>query len=315
MDRRQFLQRTVGSIAGSTVAAMLDAAPPKSRAERFRIGAQTNVFGVPIKEYDHLLQILETMARLGYQGFETNYLSLSSQATRAAECRRAFESRGIRYIGPHTFATLYDRKKAAADIEQIRKIIQYSAEMGALFLVHSGAASSAVEGLTDVPQPGQKINVDAVRIKIEGLNRLGRICREAGMKFTYHNHWQEFMQEPSEMSFLLAETDPKLVWFTFDMGHAQGYPPGPAVFSAQNYRRIVMYQIRDVKTGAPGEKDIQTALGAGQVDLKGVLAPLLNSDWEGWLEAEESNNYPNAVEHPERQLREWRTYVKKLTSV
>lgn len=304
MNRRKFLRMSSG-VPALCSSARWAAASNDDRKQRLLIGAQTNVYGVPIRDYDQLLRILDTLARLDYHGFETNYLSLAPQAANARACRRAFESRHVTFIGPHSSAALYDRARAVDEIEDLRKIIGYSAEMGATQFVLSGSK---------LPYDGRPVNMDERHNKADGLNRIGRACAEAGLKLAYHNHWGEFLQQPDEMSFLLSQTDPKLVWFSMNIGHMQGYAD-PVAFSDENFRRMANYHLRDVKRGETGKKNIQTAEGEGEVDFKAILAPLLNSNWKGWLIVEEEGNYPNPAEHPEALLRHARAYVKQITSV
>lgn len=261
---------------------------------------------MPIRDFDSLLKILDFLAGLGFQGFETNYRSLESQAGGAADCRRAFESRHVRFVAPHCSADLYKREKSGAEIESLRRIAAYSGEMGAICLILSGGA---------LPHRDGKLEAAAVHTKIEGLNRLGRLCQEEGLKLCYHNEEEEFQDEPSEMSFLLRETDPKLVWLAYDVGNAYGFGPDAGTFSAQNLRRIAIYHLKDVKRDA-ARNVIPADLGAGLIDLGTVVAPLLESNWEGWLIVErESGSYPEPAEHPEKLLCQSREYLRQLVGI
>jgi sugar phosphate isomerase/epimerase len=271
---------------------------------RLRIGAQTNAWGVPIKPYSRLLEIAETLVRLGYQGFETNFASVSSQVGRAADCRRDFESRHIQFIAPHTDGFFYDQGKQANELAKIERLAGPSAQMGASYLIVSGE---------DLPHPDGKLNLDLVRIKAEALDRLGAAVKKEGLRLCYHNHQSEFLDNPSEMSYLLSETDPGNVRLCLDVGHCFGLID-PAEFSAAHFRRIAIYHLKD-ETHALGGKIVYTEPGEGKIDLKGIIAPLLNSDWEGWLEIEEEPNYPKPLANPELVLQEWRQYLKELVGV
>ncbi len=308
LHRRQFLGNSLSLMAAS-LAPGVALAVARSRADRLHIGAQTNAWGVPIKNYDQLLRILENLVQLGYQGFETNFLALESHAGEAARCRRDFESRKIRFVAPHCpFTKLYDKATINEELEKIRRIARYSAEMGASFLILS---------FDPIPHQNRKLDVDRVRTKGEALNKVGRICNELGLKFCYHNEDQEFQDEPSEMSFLLSETDSKLVWLNYDVGNAYGFGPDAGTFSAQHFRRIIIYHIKDVVPDSKGNL-IPTDLGAGKIDLKAVVAPLLDSNWEGWLvverEAPESQ-YGAPVGRPEEEIRQSRAYLKQIVGV
>jgi inosose dehydratase len=303
VNRRDFLKK------GSTALALLvapgaEAKAPLSRAQRLHIGAQTNAFGVPIKSYPALLQILDTLARLNYTGFETSLLSLQPDFAKAAACRKDFESRHVRLIDLYCGARLFDKEKVPREIERLRRIAGYIAQMG---------GRRQVVGSSGFPRPGGRLDVNAMHVWTGALNRLGAEVKAEGVSLCYHNHQQEFEGHPNPMSFLLRDTDPKLVWLNFDVGHAVGLV-SPAAFSAQHFRRIAIYHLKDVKL-EPSGKVVYTPFGAGQVNLKGVVAPLLSSDWEGWLEVEEERNYPRPTPHPVQTLRSDREYLRKITGV
>src|SRR5262249_55605373 len=155
----------------------------------------------------------------------------------ARECRRAFEARRVPYLGPHFGADLFDSQKMEAEIETIRRVAAYSAEMGATHFMISGRRLPKREG---------KLDPVALQTKTRALDRAGRACRDSGLRLCYHNHRQEFEDEPPEMSFLVAQTDSALVWFNYDVGNP--YVPGfdPAAFSARHSSRIAVYHIKDV---------------------------------------------------------------------
>jgi len=301
--RRQFL-KTLTAAAGVCLMSNSSRARGAELSQRLRMGAQTNAWGVPIKDYNRLLEIAQTLAHMGYQGFEANFASLSSQVDRAAECRRDFESRHIRFIAPHIGGVFYDKDKQADEFANIERMAGYSAQMGASHIIVSGR---------QLPHPDGKLDLGAVRIKAEALDRLGAAVKKDGLRLCYHNHQPEFRDNPSEMSYLLSETDPGNVWLCLDVGHCFGLID-PAEFSAAHFKRIAIYHLRD-ETHALEGAIVYTEPGEGKIDLKGIIAPLLTSDWEGWLEIEEEQNYPKPLANPELVMQKWRQYLKELTGV
>jgi sugar phosphate isomerase/epimerase len=275
-----------------------------SLSQRLHMGAQTDAWGVPIKDYNRLLEIAETLVRLGYTGFETNVASLSPEAGRAADCRRDFASRHIQLIALHTGGDFYDKDKWPSELANFESIAGFSAQMGARHLMVSGK---------EVPHPGGKLDLDAVHTKAASLDRLGAAVRKEGLRLCYHNHEAEFRDEPSEMSYLLAETDPGRVWLCLDAGHCYGFED-PAEFTAAHFRRIAIFHLRDETRSASG-KVVYADPGKGAINLKGIVAPLIKSDWEGWLEIEEEEYYPKPMPDPDQAMGEWREYLKHLTGV
>lgn len=303
IDRRKFIANSSLALGAGLLGGAIFAAA--SRSKRIRIGAQTNTYGVPIKTYDHLLEILDELHAIGYQAFETSDGSLDPLADRAAECRKGFESHHVPLLAPHVGAKLWDRQTAPAEIEKLRKIATYTAQMGGTHMILSGSRYPRVEGKPDL---------DKVHIINEGLNAVGKMCKEQGLKFCYHNHVQEFQDDPPQMDYILKETDPKLVWLNFDIGNPYPTMAHPETFSKEHYKRIAVYHMKDVDENAGG-KQVGTDFGAGKLDLKAVVQPILNSDWEGWLVVEREGAYPKPAEHPEVLLKQCREYLKQITSV
>jgi inosose dehydratase len=176
--------------------------------------------------------------------------------------------------------------------------------MGASYLIVSGK---------EVPHRDGKLDLDAVRTKAEALSRLGAAVKRDGLRLCYHNHEAEFRDNPSEMSYLLSQTDPGNVWLCLDVGHCYGFTD-PAEFTAAHYQRIAIFHLRDETRSASG-KVIYTEPGNGGINLKGIVAPLLNSNWEGWLEIEEEQYYPKPMPNPEAAMQTWRQYLRGLTGV
>ncbi len=288
-------------------AAQWTCAAKPSRAERLSIGAQTNTFGVPIEGYDHLLSILDTLAGLGYQGFETNQRSLAPYADRAAELRKAFEAHHVPLIAPHSGGRLglLSKDETVTELERLHQIAGWAAQMGAKYMIFSGAKLSEKDG---------KLDLEQVHQRMDGLNRLGQICRQEGLQLCYHNEIQDFANQPPEMSFLLHETDAHLVRLCLDVGNGLGHGEDPGPFSAQHYKRIAMYHLKDVKLDEKGTR-VPTDLGAGSIDLRAVVAPLLKSDWRGWITVERESNYPHSAENPEQLLKQCREYVRQIVGV
>ncbi len=304
MNRRQVLESAAALLGGALAHSSTAWAMPIPRANRIHMGAQTNIFGVPIKDYDALMKILDTLARLDYTGFETNAASLKSRFDQAAQCRRDFEARHMHLVALHNGATLYPKEKIPTDIEALRPVAAASAEMGAKHMIISDGR---------LPRTDGKLDVDAVHVWTEGMNSLGQAMKVEGVQLCYHNHQIEFQDNPSMMSYLLNDTDPKLVMLNFDVGHATGWIDA-AAFSREHFRRIAIFHIKDEKVEAD-KKRVYTPLGEGQTNLPGIFAPLLNSDWEGWLEIEEEETYPKPAADPEAILSRDRAYLKKVTDV
>ena len=79
-------------------------------------------------------------------------------------------------------------------------------------------AASKAMGAKDVIVNVEFITEDEARKAAETANELGRVCREEGMMFCYHNHFHEWRKYSDKyvMDVFLEETDPSLVGIEFD---------------------------------------------------------------------------------------------------
>jgi sugar phosphate isomerase/epimerase len=306
VNRRHFIQRSNSAMLAGLIPQLADSAL-LSRKQRIHIGAQTNAFGVPIKPFGRLLEVIAILSSLGYEGFETAVASLEAGALQPARWGKEFEARHIRLIAAHCGGPLYDKALAGRTIEKTRRIANYTVMMGASFLVFTSPRLRHVNG---------KLDLTSVRNTAEGLNRVGELVQKEGLKLCFHNEWSEFVDHPSEESFILNDTDPRLVWLCFDIGNPYGHVPGwnPAAFSREHFRRIATYHLKDAVVNAEG-KLVTVPFGGGRINLKGVVAPLLRSNWEGWLTVEEEGIWPHGTKHPERVLRQSREYLRRTTGV
>lgn len=263
-------------------------------------------WGVPVRPYFHLLEVTEILARMGVQGFETNYRSLEKSARTAAQCRQDFADRHINLIAPHCDSRLFNPSKLEMEIDHLREIAESCKAMGASHFITSGEK---------LPQKRGQPEASALATKIAALNRLGGICHNIGLTYCYHNHAQEFQGAHTEMDAILKDTDPKLVWLNYDVAEPYGYGPSAAEFSAAHFQRIAIYHIKNVKRSKDG-KLVPAELGAGLVDIRAVVAPLLASNWEGWLTLErETGYYPRPAPHPAMLVRQYRDALRQMTGV
>jgi sugar phosphate isomerase/epimerase len=117
--------------------------------------------------------------------------------------------------------------------------------------------------------------------KIEALQGAGTCARNLGLGFAYHNHWGEFQSKVGEIDALYGRTDPGLVSFLLDAGHAYRGGANVPEFLEKHSRRIVGIHFRDVKSGR------QVPLGEGTFPLAEVAATLRTLQWSGWAINEE----------------------------
>jgi sugar phosphate isomerase/epimerase len=243
-----------------------------------KFGVQLNAFPIDPKRFETFEATLEQVKQIGYQGFEAGFRNLSEQFASPEMARRSIEQTGLTFFGIHIFFpdNLYDQTTRIAAPSVYEPVARGGAALGAKHLILSGAPAE---------------NTNQLKAKIDALNAAGKYALGAGLTAAYHNHWWEFeskigksgIGEPrkTEIEALYTQTDPGLVHFVLDAGHAyHGGADVPAFIRAHS-QRIVGFHLRDFKDGQYVE------LGTGDFPLRQVADTIIRIGWKGWVENEE----------------------------
>lgn len=267
-SRRQLLQG-MGVLAAGGVLSSL--ASPWLRADvplGIHFGVQLNAFPIDPSRFQTFIDVLGQIKEIGYQGFESSFRNLSPQFAEPAAARRSIEQTGLTFFGIHIFFPnpQYDPATRIAAPSVYEPVARGGAALGAKHLILSGAPCEDREQL---------------KRKIEALNTAGRFARTAGIAAAYHNHWWEFRSSIGEIEALYTQTDPELVHFVLDAGHAyHGGADVPAFIRAHS-KRIIGFHLRDFRNGDYVE------LGTGTFPLREVASTIIQIGWKGWVENEE----------------------------
>jgi sugar phosphate isomerase/epimerase len=260
-----------------TVAVSGFLSPPGSRslsaqevraAAGIRFGVQLNAFPIDPENFQSFLDALGQVKQIGYQGFESSFRNVSKQFARPEPARRSIEQIGLTFFGIHIFFSndKYDQKAHVAAPSVYEPVARGGAALGAKHLILSGAPAE---------------NADQLKAKIEGLNAAGRFAQSAGITAAYHNHWWEFESKVGEIEALYTQTDPALVSFVLDAGHAYHGGADVPAFIRAHAKRIVGFHLRDYRNGR------LVTLGTGTFPLAKVAATIKQIGWRGWVENEE----------------------------
>jgi sugar phosphate isomerase/epimerase len=264
LSRRRFLATLPAALAGARLAR---AEGPADSRPRVRVGCQANAFPLKADDFPGLLAAARKMRDLGYEGFECNLRFVQGEFGRVDQARRQIADTGMQFIGPHMNMGLARDPAFPRWVESIQAL-------GASCIFMSGEGG-AVKGS---PMPANE-----VRRKAETLNGIGRLVRPAGLVLAYHNHNPEFAFHNAEIDGLAEDSDPNLLHFLIDAGHAHLGGGDPAAFLRRYPKRIFGFHI---KTYAGGEKH-QVPLGKGDWGFEDLAAAIQATGWSGWVETEE----------------------------
>lgn len=171
-----------------------------------------------------------------------------------AAFKAELDQRGLVPIGSHF---PYERLR-----DDIEGVIREAKELGLLYV---GCAWIGHKAPFDEPQCRAAAGV---------FNRAGKALAAQGMKFYYHNHGYEFYPHGQGTLFdlLVAETDPRYVFFQMDVLWTVFPGQNPAKLLEKYPDRWLLLHLKDLKKGVPtgslaGHTELtnDVALGTGQV--------------------------------------------------
>ncbi|MEI6669611.1 MAG: sugar phosphate isomerase/epimerase [Acidobacteriota bacterium] len=267
LSRRDFLGCIpAGAVLSATWPRTADAAAPGPR-----FGCQTNAWPLKPGDFPQLLDVLGTIKSLGFEGFETSFRNVQGQYATAADAKARIAQSGLAFFGVHVFLNEYDPRTRIAPADLLRATADGAAALGAQRVILSGGG---------LARDGAVAPADLER-KVAALNDAATYCRDRGLAFAYHNHGPEFDAGGAEINGLISGTDPRLVSFLVDCGHAYRARVDLAAFFTAHRARISGLHLRDFKG------DPQVPLGQGEVNWAPLAKAVLSARWEGWILAEE----------------------------
>ncbi|WP_068504287.1 myo-inosose-2 dehydratase [Paenibacillus kribbensis] len=146
----------------------------------------------------------------------------------------------------------------------------------------------------------------------QGLNLLGEVAEEYGLKLVYHHHMGTGVQTGSEIERLMAGTDPQHVHLLYDTGHIFVSDGDYMTTLNRHIDRIKHVHFKDVRLQVmsesknAGKSFLQSFLsgmftvpGDGGIDFTQVYGKLVAEGYTGWIvvEAEQDPSIANPLEY------------------
>lgn len=267
---KSFVAATGAGVLGQSLPAFARAEGGKEYSG-VRFGVQLNAFPIDPKNFTSFMDALAQVKQIGYQGFESSFRNVTALFASPGHARGLIEQTGLTFFGVHIFLDTpnYDPRTRIAPASLYEGVARGGAALGAKHLILSGAPAE---------------NEDQLKWKIDGLNQAGRFAKSVGITAAYHNHWPEFESKLGEIEALYTQTDPSLVSFLLDAGHAYRGGANLPVFIPAHAKRIIGFHLRDYKNGK------LVTLGTGTFPLAEVAHTIERIGWKGWVENEEERD-------------------------
>ena len=159
-----------------------------------------------------------------------------------------------------------------------------------------------------------------------GINKLGRVAKDMGIKLCLHHHMGTVIQTEAEIDRLMANTDPEVFGLLFDSGHL-AYCGEDYMSVLNKYAdRIYHVHLKDIRPEMVKKvKDEHlsflqgvrlgafTVPGDGAIDFKPIFDVLEKTGYEGYVLVEAEQD--PAVANPFEYALKARKYIKEVAGL
>ena len=253
-------------------------------------------------------QCVSEMALAGFQGCSVGH----KYPKDPAELKAALDLRNLRVSEPWVSTYFTIRGMEQQTIDAFEDQLAFIKAMGGTDLVvaeFGGSSHLLPIALFDNRPVFDDRQWDQLA---NGLNRLGKITADSGMRLSYHHHMGTGVMTRADVDRLMASTDPGLVHLLLDTAHLAFAGDDPIAAARAYADRIGHVHLKDIRPEVVSrvreqrlsfqegiEDGVFTVPGDGALDITGVLKALGEVGYQGWLvvEAEQDPAKANPLEY------------------
>lgn len=259
--------------------------------------------------------IMREIAEAGYEGSEMSYTY--PQAPSAVKA--ALSRHGLVLASAYRWTNFAYAEHRQAEMEAARKHVDFCADAGARHVLLAEGSKSLHWDLGGARSHVAAYTDDEWKRVHECFNEIGLYAKGRNLQLCIHPHAGTAIETREAIDRLFKGTDPELVAYCLDTGHAfyggtnpidliEAWAPriryvhvkdvrGPVLEGVRQQKKTFLEAIQSDVFGTPGE---------GQLDFGTILGALLRHRYEGWLVVEADQNpgthHPLTVARSARQL-------------
>lgn len=252
-------------------------------------------------------QCISEMALAGFTGCEVG----NKYPKDTAVLKKALDLRGMQICNAW-FSTFLTTKPYEETEKGFIEHITFLKEMGAK-VVGISEQGHSIQGTDKSIFDDKYVMNDEEWGKLcTGVNKLGKIAKDMGIRLTFHHHMGTVVQTEAEIDCLMENTDPEVFGLLFDSGHLAYC--GEDYMSVLNkyIDRIWHVHLKDIRPEVVAKVKAEhlsflqgvrlgtfTVPGDGAIDFAPIFQVLADHDYEGYVlvEAEQDPAVANPFEY------------------
>jgi len=264
-------------------------------------------------------QCLSEMALAGFEGCSIGHKYPSD----VGELKRALDLRGLSVSEPwaSTFFTINDMEEQT--LRTFHEQMEIMKALGGTEMVVAELGRAVHQQPVPVFAHRPTLDEGQWDALAGGLNRLGQIAKDNGMRLCYHHHMGTCVMVRSDVDRLMDSTDPELVNLLLDTAHLAFAGDDPLALAEAHGKRIKHVHLKDVRPEVVEqaranawsfqdaiEAGVFTVPGDGAIDFAPIFDALSDGDFEGWIVVEAEQDPAKA--YPLEYALKARTHLREV---
>lgn len=266
-------------------------------------------------------QCISEMALAGYSGSE-----VGNKYPGDPEVLKPFlDVRGLT-ICNQWFSSFLASKPLAEVEKDFRKQLGFLKKVGAEVIGPSEQTRSCQGQDLSVFSGKAMFTPEEFKKLTSGMDHLGKIAREEGMKLAFHHHMGTSVQTIEETERFLNDTNSDYVFLLYDSGHFAFSEEDPVGALKKFISRVGHVHLKDLRTDVFAEvkkadssfldavrAGVFTVPGDGSIDFPSIFTILEENKYEGWMVVEAEQDPAKA--NPFVYAKMARDYIRTNTGI
>jgi sugar phosphate isomerase/epimerase len=272
MKKREFL-KTTGALAAGSIILPYGCTQGKKPADKEEVIEEIKEKNVGLQLYtlrneideQGPIPVLEKVAKLGYKWMEGyEYEDRKILGLEPSEMKKVLDDLGMTMPSLHAVTEVSSDGGKDAVMKQMTESAEDVKAVGAKYLVWAFL------------QEEDRTSIEDYKRHIETWNQFGKICKDNGVQFAYHNHDFEFLTPDGHNAYdlIMENTDPDEVKFELDLFWIAMAKYDPVEYFNKAPGRFPLWHVKDMITEpyiAEDEERYFAEVGNGVIDFARIF--------------------------------------------